>query len=227
MSASSAIGCPVTMPYPENSMAKQPLDDGGIEKALTDYQEGMRLKDGVRTAAGMRMLQSLEGSNLDLMSQMLGQDPNLDGLFIYYLKFFENNAGPKCHSLPGDASAFLVALAAGDAIAVTKALSKMKTLKGDDLEILALLLENSDHFYPYALGFVQRRTGPPVDPLAKMAKWFKIYEVYRKVPKTITPQNAAPKKRPRKAIIGEVIDKTGFSKSLILQIVKYFDQFKK
>jgi hypothetical protein len=129
--------------------------------------------------------------------------------------------------LPRDASAFLVALAAGDAIAVNNALSQMETLKGDDLEILTLLLENSDHFFPYALGFVQRRTGPPVDPLAKMAKWFKIYEVYKKVPNTITPKNAAPKKRPRKAIIGEEMDKTGLSRSLILQIVNYFDHFKK
>jgi hypothetical protein len=208
-------------------MTEQSPDDGEIEKALADYQEGMRLKDGVRAAAGMRMLQSLEGSNVDLVAQMFGQDPSLDRLFLYYLELSKKTEGSNYSPPTGNASPFVVALATGDAIKVTKALSEMDMLKGDDLELLAKMLENSDHSLLYSLGFVQRRTGPPVDPLATKARWFKIHEFYKSVPKTIATKDAAPKKRRRKAIIGEVMDHSGFSRSSIQEILKYFNHFKK
>jgi hypothetical protein len=208
-------------------MTKQPVYDGEIEKALTDYQEGMRLDDGVRAAGGMRLLQSLEGSDLELMAKMLGQDPNLDKLFLYYLKFVLKRDGSKDYSLTGNASALMVALAAGDGIAVTKVLSDVEMLKGDDLELLAKMLENSDHSFPYSLGFVQRRTGPPVDPLATKARWFKIHETYKKIPETIEAKDAAPKKKQRRAIIREVMVATGSSRSLIQEVLKYFKQFRK
>lgn len=203
-------------------MTKQPLDDGETEKALTDYQEGMRLSDGVRAAAGMRTLHSLEGSNLELMALMFRQNQSLDRLFLYFLKFVLKNDSPKDCPLPGNASALMVALISGDAMAVTEGLSDVDMLEGDDLELLAKMLENSDHPCPYSLGFVQRRRGPPVDPLAIKARWFTIYNKFKKIP----AYRETGRQKLRKELIDDALNdirgQSDVSRSLLYEILKYF-----
>jgi hypothetical protein len=204
-------------------MTKQPLDEGETEKALTDYQEGMRLKDGVRAAAGMRMLQSLEGSNLELMAQMFRQDPSLSNLYLYYLEFSKPKGDASLDSPPPNLNAALVAaIAAGDGEATSSALVKMGKVESGELELLAKMVEAEENHGPNPIRFVQRRTGPFVDDLATKAKWFTIKNVYKKAFKA---------GKMKKITIGQVQDhfegRKGFGRSSIYEALKYFDYFKK
>jgi hypothetical protein len=199
-------------------MTEQSPDDGEIEKALTDYQEGMRLRDGVRAANGMRTLQSLEGSNLDLMARMFGQDPSLSSLFLYYLEFSK----PKGDAGFDPPPSLVAAITARDAKATSSALVKMGKVEGGDLELLAKMLEADENHGTHPIRFVQRRTGPFVDDLKTKAKWFTINNVFKKVLKPGMMKKVA---------IGQVQDhfegKKGFGRSSIYEALKYFDYFKK
>jgi hypothetical protein len=204
-------------------MTEQSPEDGETEKALTDYQEGMRLRDGVRAADGMRMLKSLDGKNLELMARMFRQDPSLSSLYLHYLDFSKTKGDAGPGSLPSKLNATLVAaLAVGDAKAVSNALVEMGKVEDGDLELLANMIEAKESQGPYSIGFVQRRTGPFVDDLKIKAKWFTISNVFKKV---FEPGMM------KKVAMGHVEDhfkgKKGFGKSSIHKARAYFDYFKK
>jgi hypothetical protein len=197
-----------------------------MQGQVTDYQEGMRLKDPVRAAAGMRMLQSLEGSNLELMAQMFGQDLSLSDLNLYFLEFVQplDTTGFN-HPLCKVNASLLTALAAGDAKAVSSALVQMGKIEDDDLKILATMIEKADE--NHCLRFVQRRTGPSVDPLSIKARWFMIYSKFKKIP----AYKETGEKKLRKELIGDALDSlkstTEVSRSLLYEILKYFNHSKK
>jgi len=195
-------------------MTEHSHDDGEIEKALTDYQEGLRLRDGLRAADGLRKMKILDGANLELMVQMFRQDSSLSSLYLCWLDFSktECDAGPG--SIPLNPNATLaVAIAAGDAEGISNALAEIGTVEGRELELLADMLEAKESCGAYTIRFVQRRTGPFVDDLELKAKLFEINNIFKKL-----CQPGIMKK----VTMGHVEDhfkgKKGFAKSSIARI---------
>ena len=72
------------------------------------------------------------------------------------------------------------------------------------------------------LSFIQRKTGPPVDPLAIKARWYAIYRKFKKIPE----YKDTGKKKSKKELIGEALNAlhptTNVSRSLLYVILKYF-----
>jgi hypothetical protein len=151
-------------------MTEQSLDDEEIEQALTDYHEGMRLRDGVRAANGMRLLKGLDGENLELLIQMLGHDAELSFPYLFFLEVQPLGTGEAGLAHCKMNSSLLTAFVAGDAEKVSGVLVEMSKIEGDDLRLLAKMIEEAGE--DTCLQFVQRRTGPFIDPLKVKARWF-------------------------------------------------------
>jgi hypothetical protein len=203
--------------------AQQSPDDGDIEKALTDYQEGMRLGDGIRAAAGMRSLQSLEGPNLELLIQMFRKDSNLSKYDLYFLKF--DKPQDAVSTLPFIRNeTLLAAFATGDAEATANAVVNMGKLEGGDLELLAKMIEAHEPLGLPSISFIQRKTGPPVDPLAIKARWLTVYNKFKKIPE----YKDTGEKKQRKELVGVFLQSTTHvSRSLLYEILEYFKHPKK
>lgn len=195
-------------------MVEQSDEDAENEKALSDYQEGIRLGCGVRASAGMRRLGCLDGANLELLVQMFGQDPDLSDLFSYHFRFLKVNSGSESNALPANLNPSLkAAIAAGDVTAVSEALKDISKLGGSELSLVAKLVEDKEPFLSYSLRFAQRRTGPPVDELAMKANWFKINRAYNQ---------AQEKTGYAKVAVGEVMDLFSVGRSTVYKAIKYF-----
>lgn len=198
-------------------MTEPPLDDEEIQQALTEYYDGMRLRDGVRASKGMRLLKAIDGANLELLIQMFGHDPKLGFQCLYFLDFGQPlGTAEFCEPHWKLNSSLLAAFVAGDAEKVSVVLAEMGKIEGDDLKLLAKFIEEAGE--NNCLRFVQRRTGPAVDPLAVKARWFALYNQFRKIP---TYKEDGEKKL-RKQLIGEAADYFMISRSLLYSVLRYF-----
>jgi hypothetical protein len=147
---------------------------------------------------------------------MFGHDPELSFPYLYFLEVQPLGTagfGP-AHCKVN--SSLLTAFVAGDADKVSSVLVEMAKIEGDDLRLLAKMIEEAgeDNY----LQFIQRRTGPFIDPLKVKARWFALYNQFRGIP---TYKEDGDKKL-RKQLIGEAADFLKVSRSLLYEILRYF-----
>ena len=199
-----------------------------LECQLTDkFIEALAFGDGPLAASALFELKGLDcevpGVDLETLASLF--EDGQDYLFPSRLQFVKRRRGKPKHQPSSDdlstpEKKLIDALKRGNPADTGAALRGMKQLRGDALELMALLLEDSAKLgpsFPCRLLFRRARRGRPYHPLRSGVNSFGRYVAVQRAKAGLI----AAKKPPRmKSAVGLAGEQTGCSRSTLFMAVK-------
>jgi hypothetical protein len=216
--AQQAGGCFVFMPEEDD------FEPDSRECQLADTViEALMLGKGPMAASAARELKELDGEALRSLASLFEDSQAVDYLFPYRLEFRHTRRGkpkyqPGIDDLSTPEEKLVDAVMRGNRTAVGAALRDMKQLRGEALELVAQVLEDSPKLGPSIphLIFVYRR-GRPHHPLTSGAIAFGRSFLFERAKAEIIRSGKKPK---TEAAVADVMDKTGLARATVFRALR-------
>jgi hypothetical protein len=194
------------------------------ESILTDkFIKALMFGDGPLAALAARELKELDGMALESLASVF--DDGWDYLFPFRLEFRNRRRGkpkhePSSHDLSTPEKKLINAIKRRNRAATGAAVRDMKQLRGEALELVIKLLDNSSKLgqsIPCRLLFVYRRRGRPHHPLTSGARSLGRSFLFERAKAEIIQSGKKPKKE---AAIADVMEKTGLCRATVFKSLR-------
>jgi hypothetical protein len=209
----------LVVPMPE----EDDFEPDSPESILTDkFIEALMLGKAPMAASALLELKELDGEPLKSLASLLDDSQVDDYLFPQRLEFRNRRRGKPKHQSSSDnlstpEKKFIDALMRGDRSAAGAALRDMKQLRGEGLELIALLLDDNVKLASCRLLFRRRRRGHPYHPLISAAWSFGRSLLFTRAQAEMTQSGKKPK---IEAAVAYVIEKTGCGRATVFKSLR-------